>query len=53
MDDWLDEHDSYGPNFELYMIELSTIDKLIIATNKGKFYCLFTLYLFLPNLLRL
>ena len=24
MDDWLEEHDSYGPNFELYMIEILT-----------------------------
>ena len=24
MDDWLEEHDSFGPNFELYMIELET-----------------------------
>ena len=24
MDDWLEEHNSYGPNFELYMIEILT-----------------------------
>tara|TARA_Y100000588_G_C14190002_1_gene897600 strand:+ start:32 stop:1096 length:1065 start_codon:yes stop_codon:yes gene_type:complete len=24
MDDWLEEHQSYGPNFELYMIEVAT-----------------------------
>ena len=24
MDDWLEEHNSYGPNFELYILEIET-----------------------------
>ena len=33
MDDWLEEHNSYGPNFELYMIELSTGKQFRLTYN--------------------
>ena len=35
-DDWLDEFDSYGPNFELYLMELST-GRLVRLTYNNTF----------------
>ena len=36
MDDWLDEFDSYGPNFELYLMEIKT-GKITRLTNNKTF----------------
>ena len=33
MDDWLEEHSSYGPNFELYLLEISTGEQFRLTFN--------------------